>query len=64
VGVGNIIDSQVWATAARCARQSSFSTFPTRVCPFWKTRGVWASHPEKLKAVLEQLHDRNDEEEK
>ena len=64
VGVGNIIDSQVLGDggAVRTAV----------ICFYLSNEGVSilenAGHlglpiPEKLKAVLEQLHDRNDEEE-
>ena len=64
VGVGNIIDSQVLGDSGAVRTAVIFFYLSNEGVSILENAGhLGLPIPEKLKAVLEQLHDRNDEEE-
>lgn len=64
VGVGNIIDSQVLGGSGAVRTAVIFFYLSNEGVSILENAGhLGLPIPEKLKAVLEQLHDRNDEEE-
>jgi len=64
VGVGNIIDSQVLGDGGAVRTAVIFFYLSNEGVSILENAGhLGLPIPEKLKAVLEQLHDRNDEEE-
>lgn len=64
VGVGNIIDSQVLGDSSAVRTAVIFFYLSNEGVSILENAGhLGLPIPEKLKAVLEQLHDRNDEEE-
>lgn len=64
VGVGNIIDSQVLSDSGAVRTAVIFFYLSNEGVSILENAGhLGLPIPEKLKAVLEQLHDRNDEEE-
>ncbi|WOC31895.1 MULTISPECIES: phage holin family protein [Caproicibacterium] len=64
VGVGNIIDSQVLGYSGAVRTAVIFFYLSNEGVSILENAGhLGLPIPEKLKAVLEQLHDRNDEEE-